>query len=117
VVRAEIARLRDELVGHWDRDTSACPDRWTPGRPSLGQCAGTALIVQDEFGGDLRRSVVNGESHYFNLVDGWVDLTLDQFDAPFVMTEFGRLRTRSYVLSSPDTSRRYAVLRRRFDAP
>ena len=47
----------------------------------MGQCAVTALVVQDFLGGELIRAFVCGESHYWNrLPDGSeLDLTADQF--------------------------------------
>lgn len=95
----------------WCAETSASPD-WTPANPALGQCAVTALIVQDIMGGELSRGVVAGVSHYWNVVGGReVDLTHQQF-AEYRVTEVAQ-RERSYVLSFTDTARRYRVLRRR----
>lgn len=95
----------------WSPATSASPT-WSAERPSVGQCAVTALLVQDYFGGELLRGVVCGESHYWNrLPDGSeVDLTAQQFsdyrlDAP------PEVRDRAYVLSFPDTGNRYRLLR------
>lgn len=107
-------RLRSELEPHWAADTSASPERWTPERPSLGQCAVTALLVQECLGGVLLRGVVRGESHYWNqLPDGSeVDLTRDQFDT-FTLDGPVEERPRASVLSSPDTAERYGRLRRR----
>lgn len=61
-------------------------------------------------GGDLLRVVNAGESHYFNRLPGGieVDLTRDQFDS-WEPTE-AEVRSREYVLSHPDTARRYALL-------
>ncbi len=61
----------------WCAQTSADPDNWTPENPAWGQCAVTALVIQDLCGGELLRTTVGGISHYLNeLEDGrWVDLT------------------------------------------
>lgn len=104
----------------WCRETSADPEGWTPENPAWGQCAVTALVVQDELGGTLRRAVVNGVSHYWNLLpDGrHLDLTLWQFKRPLTYDPdvFGEEREREYVLSFPDTAKRYELLRARADA-
>jgi hypothetical protein len=95
----------------WVADTSAA-DNWSYDRPEAGHCAVTALIVQDILGGELRRALVNGESHYWNrLEDGTIiDLTRSQFDAPLVIEdEVGR--DRDYVLSNARTKHRYELLR------
>ena len=78
----ELAALRAELQQHWCAETSFWPDDWTPDRPSFGQCAVTAMIVHDRFGGEMLRTVNEGVLHYWNLVDDIdVDLTRDQFDS------------------------------------
>lgn len=105
--------LNVELIQRsWNRYTSATPELWTPQNPARGQCAVTALVAQDIVGGDLVRTTVNGESHYANrLDDGAIfDLTFQQFpegsepDGPF------EVRSREYVVSYPDTYRRYQLL-------
>ena len=78
----ELAALRTELQRHWGAETSFWPDEWTPDRASFGQCAVTAMIVHDRFGGEVRRAVNEGVIHYWNRIDGVdVDLTRDQFDS------------------------------------
>jgi hypothetical protein len=97
----------------WLHDTSASPDEWKASRPSIGQCAVTALLVQETFGGELLRVVNEGVSHYFNrLPDGSeVDLTRDQFDAWDPSP--AEVRGRDYVLSFPATAERYERLKKR----
>ncbi len=93
----------------WCAETSTAAD-WSPDDPAKGQCAVTALVVQDHLGGVLLRTVNEDESHYWNrLPDGTeLDLTRAQFGAwdPGGITE----RDREYVLSFPDTKRRYELL-------
>lgn len=98
----------------WSADTSADPENWTPERPSHGQCAVTALVVQDFLGGRLMKGEVNGVSHYWNKVGGGtaIDLTWDQFP-PGSHRDFALSETREYVLSFPATAKRYQVLRAR----
>lgn len=98
--------LASRVRAAWSADTLADP-RWTSSTPSLGQCAVTALVVQDELGGELLRAVVDGVSHYWNrLPDGSeLDLTRDQF--PVWVRGPTELRSRVYVLSYPDTRKRY----------
>lgn len=95
----------------WTAMTSAAAC-WTPARPALGQCAVTALVVQDVFGGELLRAVVCGQSHYWNRLPNGeeLDLTADQFNEVRLETE-PQLRAREYVLSFPDTAARYEALR------
>jgi hypothetical protein len=104
--------LAQTLAGAWARETSADPIRWSTANPAWGQCAVSALVVQDHYGGQLLRGVVAGQSHYWNLlVDGHeVDLTLEQFDGTPRPAEIVT-RDREYVLSFPDTRQRYERVR------
>ena len=106
-----VADLEREIRHAWSAATSAT-SAWSADRPSVGQCAVTALLVQDYFGGELLRGVVCGESHYWNrLPDGTeVDLTADQFQA-YRLEAPAEARGRAYVLSFPDTANRYQRLR------
>lgn len=101
----------------WSRSTSVDPSGWSPANPSWGQCAVTALVIQDALGGDLIRSSVRGTTHYFNLLPSGeeVDLTREQFGGDAFLGE-PEVRDRSYVLGFPDTVRRYAVLRQAVEA-
>jgi len=112
------AELKLALRLAWGVDTTADPDGWSPSNPAWGQCAVTALIVQDELGGDLLRSSSPGGSHYWNrLPDGQeLDLTREQFSEAFV-PELIEIRDRHYVLSFEQTRRRYKLLRARFRLP
>jgi hypothetical protein len=110
-----VGRLTDQLTRAirlaWTSSTSIC-DHWDAANPARGQCAPTALVVQDILGGKLLRGEVDGQSHYWNLLpDGTeVDLTREQF-VRFVLRNVEQ-RTRDYVLSYPDTVRRYRILSR-----
>jgi hypothetical protein len=96
------------LLRAWRQDTSLTPDDWSPRNPSVGQCAVTALVVQDLFGGELLRGCIGEGTHYWNrLPDGQeVDLTSDQFDGEPMISNT-ETRTRAYVLSYPSTRARY----------
>lgn len=100
---------RDLETRGWSPDTAAGGYEAT--NPSSGQCAVTALVVQDRFGGRLLRAPIDGGSHYFNRVaDGRiVDLTRDQF-ASWEPTGPAEERPREYLLSNASTASRYALL-------
>lgn len=95
----------------WGVDTA---QEFDPTNPPKGQCAVTALIVQDEFGGDLLRCATPDGSHYWNrLPDGTeIDLTAGQFPEPVERTQI-IVRDRSYLTGSPDTNQRYRTLKGR----
>ena len=114
------------LCEEWDEKTSSDPEGWSPGTPSNGQCAVTALITQDWFQGDIVRAyavLVNGHkiSHYYNRIGGEdVDLTQTQFpeSTHYEIRECppGFDTLRDYMLSDPNTRSRYELLRARVHA-
>lgn len=92
--------------------------------PAIGQCAVTALVVQDYFGGQILNTIASlpddpqlTSSHYFNVIDGKVvDLTRQQFSANVIFSESREKRegfpsARDYMLSFPSTVERYKKLK------
>jgi len=77
----------------------------------MGQCAVTALIVQDYLGGEILRGTVGEESHYWNRLPTGeeLDLTASQFPMGSGRSR-GGVESRDYILSFPETERRYRQL-------
>jgi len=106
----------NELIRHlykcFGADT-ACGE-WRKEVPALNQCAVAALVVQDMFGGIiLRAPMSDGDGHYYNQIDGVkVDPTKSQLFFVDATVDFDKAeqRTRQYILSYPDTMKRYALL-------
>lgn len=97
----------------WNLETCApgLKDEWTIENTSLGQCAITALIVNDFFGGKIMRCMASSGSHYYNIVDDeLVDLTVEQFLVEIPQYENSEERTREYLLGNEDTKKRYEKL-------
>ena len=82
--------------------------------PTYGQCAITATIVHDLFGGTIHRIRVNGGgTHYFNKINGhYIDLTRDQFDIYNIPINYEPNETidREYCNKNQDTLKRYNKL-------
>lgn len=109
ICEASIAEVFEAIRDSWTAATSL-DDAWTPENRSLGQCAVSALVVQDYLGGYIRRGVVSGTSHYWNVLPSGeeVDLTRDQFSV--FQPSHVEDRDRDYVLSFPNTKLRYQLL-------
>lgn len=130
--------LETAIENAWDASTSADGDTWDETNPAYGQCAVTALLVQDLMGGDIvwRDAVIDDPgteneyfeedehvSHYFNEVDGEeIDLTRQQFpddtryveDQEAVAEKIDRIdgdSLREYVLDYDPTVQRYIQLK------
>jgi len=103
----------------WDKDTCypALRKKWRNSSPEVGQCAITALIVHDIYGGEIAYNKI--KNHFWNKLPSgkFVDLTKGQFSNP------GNLKPdlfieRSEILNSKaaklfETKNRYNLLKRR----
>lgn len=99
------------LQDSWCEETGGS---FYPDNPSKNQCAVTALVVQDFYGGSLVRGHVGDISHYWNeLEDGTeVDLTRQQFGNRVGELVRDFYRSRHYVLTANETVRaRYSKLK------
>lgn len=82
--------------------------------PTYGQCAITATLVYDMFGGTIHKIRVDGgETHYFNKINGhYIDLTRDQFDLYNISIEYepNEIVLREYCRKNANTMKRYNLL-------
>ena len=108
--------FRMKLRNAWCKETShpAYQASWSADNPSAGQCAITALVVQDIYGGDIYSCKVGRNSHFINMIDDKiVDLTADQFGGvekiQYIKGSF-KLRTRESLLKNKDVKERYLML-------
>lgn len=108
------------------KDTSSDAANWNDKNPAWGQCAVTALIVNDYLRGDIvwtEAKLPDGRkvSHYFNNLDGnEIDLTRRQFPEGTIIPAGQEKRkefttTRDYVLSFPVTRQRYQLLKQKVE--
>ena len=103
--------LARALASCWSEETSSDRARWSPDNRAWGQCAVSALVVQDYLGGELLRGQMVDGSHYWNVLPGGeqFDATRGQFETQPVFSDIS-LRSRGAVLSHPDTKHRYEIL-------
>ena len=114
---ATVDDLFELLLKVWCRDTaypSCQKDYILENDPTYGQCAISAMLVYDMFGGTIHRiRVSGGGTHYFNQINGhYIDLTKDQFDLydlP-VLYEPNEEMTRENCGKNSDTRNRYQLL-------
>ena len=109
----DINELKNILSKSWSSETCSpsLRNEWSENNPSLGQCAITAMIVNDIFGGKIMRCMASSGSHYYNMIDDKIiDLTVEQFLGEIPQYEEGTERTREYLLSNEDTKKRYLLL-------
>ncbi len=62
----------------WSHESSA---QWTPDHPARGQCCVTTLLIQELFGGEIQKTMVDDQRHFYNRIDGArYDFSADQFE-------------------------------------
>jgi hypothetical protein len=97
MVFRSLADIEHAIRASWSEQTCdpVALDEWSTDNPGRGQCAVTALVVQDLLGGELLLAeVLNADGtrqglHYWNRLAGGVevDLTRDQFSATEIVQE------------------------------
>lgn len=107
----DIENIRIKLEKAWDKSTAVDQSEWSIERPSIGQCAVTALLIHKLYDGKILRAKVNGESHYWNRLPNRVevDFTSDQFDN-MVYDSPVEERSRIELLANENTKKRYLRL-------
>jgi hypothetical protein len=106
----------------WCAETAhpAYKEKWSPDNPSAGQCAVTALIIQEMYGGDIYACKVGRSSHFVNIInDKIIDMTADQFGgADNIMYVAGsfKFKSRKSLLHNKDVRFRYELLKSRLVA-
>ena len=111
-------KLYAVLRQSWKAETAykSCQNEWIASDPSYGQCAITAMLVHDMFGGSIHRIRVDGGgTHYFNKIDGhYIDLTREQFDLYDIPVKYepNEEMKREYCGKNQDTKARYHQLQR-----
>jgi hypothetical protein len=117
----QLESLEKAIKESWDRETCYpdCVNEWTPENPAWGQCAVTALVVQDYLGGKLLYCQHN--HHYWNRLPNQeeVDFTRIQFPSGTVLC-LDDIKSREYVLESEaavkaTTPQRYHQLKERVE--
>ncbi len=111
---ATILSIETKLKKAWSKDTCS-PElkyKWSHINCCAGQCAVTALIVNDVFGGDIKKCYVHDDLHYFNIVGGRiVDLTRPQFGRAPIDYANAENESKENMLADEDIRHRYEQLK------
>ena len=116
-----LEQVIDALRDSWSYETTFDHPGWSEQNSARGQCVVSSLIMQDYFGGELRRYQVLGEGinerHYCNVLDSGVvvDTTASQYSMPVQLTILpveldGFASIRDKRLSDGETRDRYELL-------
>lgn len=107
-----------DIMRAWSEKTCHKPGQYTEENRARGQCAPTALAVQDLLGGEIATCKVGRERHYFNMVPpdkhpmGYVDLTAQQYGKDIFNCYLVDCHTikRKQLMRHPDVRSRYIIL-------
>ena len=113
----KINRLETMLKSCYSKDTCypKYKEKWNINNPTCGQCAITALILNDYFGGKLGKVYIGNISHYFNIINGKpVDFTSSQFKHEVDYSNY-QLVNRNIMLQNKNTRSRYYTLKRQLE--
>ena len=106
-----------DLRSSWCKETAhpSYQKDWTEENPAYGQCAVTALIMQEILGGDIYECTVNRKRHFYNVTsDGKIyDFTQEQFGGAFIVYDNIKERTRESLLKVTNVKERYELLKSR----
>ena len=95
-----LAAVGATLPRAWSFDTSS---RWTEENPARGQCSVTALVAGDLLGGDILRTRVGPNWHFYNRVGGVrLHLTAAQFGEPIPYDDAPSSRDEAMTDTSPE---------------
>ena len=74
------------LQASWSMETAR---QWTAENLAIGQCNVTAILIRDLFGGEILKTPLPEDDHYYNRIDGLrFDFTASQFKDPIGYFDF-----------------------------
>jgi hypothetical protein len=96
---SKIDELERAFAASWSVETSSL---WTPENPARGQCSVTALVARDFLGGELLKTTVDGQWHFYNLVEGLrLDFTSGQFSSSPVYSDLPATEDEAFTDTTP----------------
>ncbi|MCQ2597714.1 MAG: hypothetical protein MJ181_07675 [Treponema sp.] len=110
--------LYEALMHCWTRETCTARlrNKYSESNKTAGQCAITAFLVQDIFGGEIRELDTGRGLHCYNVINGIaIDLTSEQFgeDAAKLCYENNPLQpAREIRMAETQKGERYELLKK-----
>lgn len=108
--KINIDDLKKLFLNAWSKETCfpTLGESWTSENPTLGQCAVTALIINDLFGGTIFK---NNFNHYWNVIETGEVIDLTEEQSTDTVKENEVEVSRDYILFS-ERAREFKTLER-----
>jgi parvulin-like peptidyl-prolyl isomerase len=114
----KVSALKKAIEKSWSKKT-AYKGTWIEEKKSHGQCAVTALLVQNYLQGDIYKADVKDEkySHFWNVLPNGeiLDLTKSQFGNKNIKLINIRKQSVTELIKDKDLKYRYEILRKRVE--
>ncbi|NJM17614.1 MAG: hypothetical protein HC874_02830 [Richelia sp. SL_2_1] len=104
--------IENLLVECWSSETSTL---YSKNNPARGQCDVTAIVIYEYFGGEILKTFINEQPHFYNRINGdRYDFTASQFQ---ILPDYLDLpSTREEILNiNFKLKQQYKILRERFE--
>ena len=102
--------IENLLLLCWSEKTSS---KWIRRNPWAGQCGVTSLVIQDFFGGEIKRTQIRDKWHFYNMIAGnRLDFTKHQFEEEIAYKDITCSREEAF---SDTCSSQYMTLRDCFE--
>jgi hypothetical protein len=106
MTKSDLDEFHGVLRRCWSVETSP---QWLPENPARGQCNVTALVFCDRFGGEILKTPVGNDWHFYNRVAGMVyDLTAEQFSVVPAYLDVAATRDEALAGTAPERYRALA---------
>ncbi len=90
----QIEQIINALSNSWSLESST---KWSDYNPAKGQCGVTTLVVNDIIGGEIRKTKLTDEWHFYNIINGKrYDLTASQFNEDIEYMDIPSNREEAY---------------------
>lgn len=107
-IEEKILELKKALYKSWSIDTSS---KWTRQNPAKGQCGVTALIVNEMLEGDIAKTKIQGNWHFYNIINGKrYDFTESQFETPIEYDDTLSNQSEAYMNTN---EKQYTILKQK----
>lgn len=107
-IEEKILELKKALYKSWSIDTSS---KWTRQNPAKGQCGVTALIVNEMLKGDIAKTKIQENWHFYNIINGKrYDFTESQFETPIEYNNTLSNRSEAYMNTN---EKQYTILKQK----